>query len=98
MLQIMSRYQIGEEYVADMYVLSIGFLDQSVMLGIIQPAKSKKIYQVNYSKIIGKLANLYPEHLAPMLSNITKRCFSGIKSEFRDAHMMDAYKYFTPYP
>jgi|JI6StandDraft_1071083.scaffolds.fasta_scaffold07549_7 hypothetical protein len=54
---------------------------------------SKKIYQVNYSKIIGKLANLYPSHLAAMLPKITKRCFSGIKSEFRDVHMVDAYKY-----
>lgn len=54
-----------------------------------QPAK--KILQVNFSKVVGKLANLFPEHFAALLPKIGRCCFSGIKSEFRDAHMLTAY-------
>lgn len=33
MLQVMQRYQIGEEYVADMYGIAMSFLETTVSFG-----------------------------------------------------------------
>lgn len=41
---------------------------------------SRKLYQINFSKIIGMLVLMYPNELAPELKNYGRLCFNGIKS------------------
>lgn len=47
---------------------------------------------VNFSKIVGKLANIYPQILASKLKDMCKLCFSCIKSDFKDQNMVEAYR------
>ena len=55
------------------------------------------MFQVNFSKIIGRIALNYPSVVAPYMHKIAKLCLSSIKSSFKDQNMILAYTYVVSY-